>query len=133
MEEEVILLNPDKMGYKDRGKMKWQGLILTHQTEAYKKLEQEYASMEVKQKEEMSQEEISEVLYEAFITRSPVAIQASVLRDGNYYPDVICMVVGHLGEKIILQLKDDRIKRVSIDLMRNVEMFDKLSWHNKRK
>lgn len=54
--EEVVLLNPDKLGYKDRGKMKWQGLILTHQTEAYKKLEQEYASMEVKQKEEMSQD-----------------------------------------------------------------------------
>ena len=131
MDEEVILLNPDKLGYKDRGKVKWQGLILPHQTEAYKKIAEEEANMEVKQKEEMSQEQISEVLYEAFVTKSPVAIQASVLRDGNYYPDVICMVVGHLGDKIILQLKDDRIKRVSIDLMRNVEMFNKLSWHNK--
>lgn len=78
----------------------------------------------------MSIEEISQVLYEAFVTKYHVDIQASVLRDGNYYTDVICMVIGHLGDKI-LQLKDDRIKRASIDLMRNVQMYDKLSWNNK--
>lgn len=31
MKEEVILLNPDKLGYKDRGKMKWLGMILAEQ------------------------------------------------------------------------------------------------------
>lgn len=131
MEEEIILLNPDKLGYKDRGIIKWQGLILSHQTEALKELDKEYAALEVEPKEEMSIEEISQVLYEAYVTKSPVAIQASVLRNGYHYPDVNCLVVGHLGEKVILQLKDGRIKRVTLDLIRNVELFNKLSWHNK--
>lgn len=28
--------DPDQLGYKDRGKMKWQGLILSAQTEMHK-------------------------------------------------------------------------------------------------
>lgn len=36
MEEEIeiIKLTPDDLGYKDRGIMKWQGLILPQQTDA---------------------------------------------------------------------------------------------------
>lgn len=49
--------------------MKWQELILTHQTEAIKALKQEYADIEVKAKEEMSMETVSEVLYTAYVTK----------------------------------------------------------------
>lgn len=31
MKEEVVLLNPDKMGYIDRGKVKWQDIIAIKQ------------------------------------------------------------------------------------------------------
>ncbi len=132
MAEEVILLNPDKLGYKDRGKMKWQGMMLSDHTEALKKMKAEEQAIDIPAKEEMTVEEISEMLYEAYVTKSPVAIQANVLRNGQYYPDVHCLVLGYLGEKIILQLKDGTIKRVNIDLIRNVEVFNILKWHNKR-
>lgn len=132
MAEEVILLNPDKLGYKDRGKMKWQGMMLSDHTEALKKMKAEEQAIDIPAKEEMTVEEISEMLYEAYVTKSPVAIQANVLRNGQYYPDVHCLVLGYLGEKIILQLKNGSIKRVNIDLIRNVEVFNVLKWHNKR-
>ncbi|WP_080147016.1 YolD-like family protein [Marinilactibacillus piezotolerans] len=132
MAEEVILLNPDKLGYKDRGKMKWQGMMLSDHTEALKKMKAEEQAIDIPAKEEMTVEEISKMLYEAYVTKSPVAIQANVLRNGQYYPDVHCLVLGYLGEKIILQLKNGSIKRVNIDLIRNVEVFNVLKWHNKR-
>lgn len=132
MAEEVVLLNPDKLGYKDRGKMKWMGMMLSDHSEALKKMKAEDEKNDIPAKEEMTMEEISTVLYEAYLTKSPVAIQANVLRNGRFYPDVNCLVMGYLGDKIILKLKDGRVKRVSIDLIRNVEVFNVLKWHNKR-
>lgn len=136
MEEEIILLNPDKLGYKDRGIIKWQGLILSHQRDAIKKLEQEYADLEVKEKEEMKPEEISEVLYSAWASKLPVIIQASVIRNGNYFPDVHCLVQGFSENKIILYVRkkngEEVVKRITIDLIRNVEFYDNLKWNGKR-
>jgi len=36
---EVIRMTPDDLGYKDRGIMKWQGLILADHNEALKKMD----------------------------------------------------------------------------------------------
>ncbi|MFL2079771.1 hypothetical protein [Marinilactibacillus psychrotolerans] len=117
--------------------MKWQGLILTHQTDAIKALEQEYAKLEAKAKEEMTIEAISEVLYNAYVSKKPVIIQANVLKNGKFYPDVFALVIGHLNDKIVLQirLKDgsEVIKKVSLNLIRNVELYDVLKWNNKIK
>ncbi|WP_208560651.1 hypothetical protein [Marinilactibacillus kalidii] len=132
MVEEVRILNPDKLGYKDRGKMKWLGMMLSDHTEALKKIKAEEQQQDIQPKAEMTIEEISAILYEAYLTKSPVSIQANVLRNGQFYPDVHCLVLGYLGEKIILQLKDERIKRIEITLIRHIEMYNKLKWHNKR-
>lgn len=132
MSEEVILLNPDKLGYKDRGIKKWQGMMLSDHSEALKMMKAEDEKSDIPAKEEMTIEEVSTVLYEAYLTKSPVAIQANVLRNGQFYPDVHCLVMGYLGDKIILQLKNGRVKRVNIDLIRNVEVYNVLKWHNKR-
>lgn len=137
MTEETIWLNPDRLGYKDRGIMKWQGLILSHQRDAIKKLEQEYADLEVKEKEEMKPEEISEVLYNAWASKLPVVIQANVIRNGNYYPDVHCLVQGFSENEIILYVRkkndEEVVKRITIDMIRNVQTYDVLKWHNKIK
>ncbi|MCD8506650.1 MAG: hypothetical protein LRY37_06590 [Alkalibacterium thalassium] len=37
MQEDVIKLSPDALGYKDRGKMKWMGMMLSDHAEALKK------------------------------------------------------------------------------------------------
>ena len=38
MARKVIRFTPDQMGYKDRGKMKWQGLMLSDHSEALRKM-----------------------------------------------------------------------------------------------
>lgn len=136
MREEVILLNPDKLGYVDRGKMKWQGMILSEQKDYIRKMKREDGAGEIPPKEEMTEEEIAEVLYTAYVTKLPVAIQAAILRDGLYYPDVIGMVLGFSNGKVVLDVRrknsDNVEKRITLDQVRNVEFFDILKWNNKR-
>ncbi|MEC6747319.1 hypothetical protein VXN63_02110 [Marinilactibacillus sp. XAAS-LB27] len=136
MSEEVILLNPDKMGYVDRGKMKWQGMILAEQKDYIRKMKREDESGEIQAKEEMTEESIAEVLYTAYVTKLPVAIQATILRDGLYYPDVIGMVLGFMNNKVVLEVRrnnsDNAEKRITLDQIRNIELFDILKWNNKR-
>lgn len=135
MKEEVILLNPDKLGYKDRGIMKWQGMILSEQKDYIRKMKAEAAKGDIQPKKEMTEEEIAEVLYNAYVTKLPVAIQAAVLRNGNYYPDVIALVLGYNHQQIMLQVRkkggDKVIKRITIEQIRNIELYDILKWNNK--
>lgn len=48
MEEEVIVLSPDRLGYKDRGKMKWQGLMLSDHNAALKQMKEGHYYPDVK-------------------------------------------------------------------------------------
>ncbi|MFL2116258.1 hypothetical protein ACEN4P_01350 [Marinilactibacillus psychrotolerans] len=135
MKEEVILLNPDKLGYKDRGIMKWQGMILSEQKDYIRKMKAEAAKGDIQPKVEMTEEEIAEVLYNAYVTKLPVAIQAAILRNGLYYPDVIGMVLGFAQNKVVLNVRksdgSNIEKRVTMDMIRNVELFDILKWNKK--
>lgn len=136
MSEEVILLNPDKLGYVDRGKMKWQGMILSEQKDYIRKMKREDSSGEIQAKDEMTEETIAEVLYTAYVTKLPVAIQAEILRDGLYYPDVIGLVLGFTNNKVVLEVRrntsDNIERRITLDQIRNVELFDILKYNNKR-
>lgn len=40
----------------------------------------------------MSEIEISKILQKSYLNKRPVAIQANILRDGYFYPDVKCLV-----------------------------------------
>lgn len=136
MQEEIVKLNPDRLGYRDRGIMKWQGMILSDHTEALKKLKKDSLIAEVEIKEEMTVEEISEEFYTAYATKNPVIIQASILKNGNYYPDVIAYVLGFTMDHIILKVKKkdgtEVIKKITLDMIRNVELFDLLKWNKKK-
>ncbi|GGP16467.1 hypothetical protein [Oceanobacillus neutriphilus] len=127
----ITRFTPEMFGYRDRGILKWQGMILADQTDALKKMDAEIT--EIEGKEEMSEIEISQVLHRAYITDSPVTIQANVMRNGSFYKDVICKVAGYGGNKIHLQLKDGRKASCSLEEIRNIEMLDPLDWYNKRK
>jgi|GEM_PF-235862 len=131
MEEEVVVLSPDRLGYKDRGKMKWQGLMLSDHNAALKQMKEESMKKYGVEKDQMTTEEVSEVLYKAYILKKPVAIQANVLKNGRYYPDVKCTIKGYSRDNIYLQLKDGRMKKVSINLIRNVEYMDPAEWYVK--
>lgn len=127
----ITRFTPEMFGYVDRGILKWQGMILADQTDALKRIDSEIT--EIEGKEEMSIVEISEILHRAFVTNSPVAIQANIMRNGSYYKDVICKVAGYGGNKIHLQLIDGRTTSCSLDEIRNIEMMDTLDWYDKRK
>lgn len=132
MKEEVVVLSPDRLGYKDRGKMKWQGLMLSDHNAALKQMKKDNEKRYGVEKEQMTTEEVSEVLYKAYILKKPVAIQANVLKEGHYYPDVKCMVKGYSRDNIYLQLKDGQLKKVSIYLIRHVEYMNPADWYIKR-
>ncbi len=132
MEEySITRFTPERIGYKDRGILKWQGMILADQTDALKKIDAEIT--EIAGKEEMSEVEISQVLHRAFVTDYPVAIQANIIHNGSYYKDVLCKIAGYGGNKIHLQVIDGRKTSCSIEEIRNVEMLDPLDWYEKRK
>ena len=102
MEKKIIRLTPDQLGYKDRGKMKWLGLMLSDHTEALSKMTKEERLKEIEAKPQQSLVEISELLSQAYHTGHPVLIQANILQNGTYFKDVPCMVSGTFEERIYL-------------------------------
>ncbi|WP_040985555.1 hypothetical protein [Oceanobacillus jeddahense] len=128
----ITRVTPEMYGYKDRGIKKWQGMILTDQTEATKEMmKKEF--QEVQPKEEMTIEEISQVLHKAYVKDLPVAIQANTIRNGQYYKDVQCKVAGYNSGKIFLKVIDGRKTSCTIDQIRNIEFMDVLEWYDKLK
>jgi len=131
MKEKIIRLTPDQLGYKDRGKMKWLGLMLSDHTEALSKMVKEELLKEVEAKPQQSLIEISEILGQAYHTRTPVFIQANILQNGAYFKDVPCMVSGTFEERIYLLLKDGRLVDTTLNDIRHIELMNSLDWQEK--
>jgi len=131
MEKKIIRLTPDQLGYKDRGKMKWLGLMLSDHTEALSKMTKEERLKEIEAKPQQSLVEISELLSQAYHTGHPVLIQANILQNGTYFKDVPCMVSGTFEEKIYLLLKDGRLVNTILDDIRHVELMNPMDWQKK--
>lgn len=131
MKKKIIRLTPDQLGYKDRGKMKWLGLMLSDHTEALSKMAKEELSKEVKAKPQQSLIEISEILGHAYHTGTPVLIQANILQNGSYFKNVPCMVSGTFEERIYLLLKDGRLVNTTLEDIRHVELMDAIDWQEK--
>ncbi|MDN6731430.1 MAG: hypothetical protein L0L39_04535, partial [Atopostipes suicloacalis] len=110
MENKIIRRTPDQLGYHDRGKMKWQGLILSDMNELLKKHNQSEQRKNPLAKKEMDIVEITKILKEAYLSKKLVKIQANILKEGQYYPDLICSILGYEGDKIYLQLRDRRVR-----------------------
>ncbi|CEI81326.1 hypothetical protein BN997_01144 [Oceanobacillus oncorhynchi] len=127
----ITRVTPDQLGYKDRGILKWQGMMLSDHTDAMKNIEDEFEIIEGK--EEMSEMEISQMLHRAFINDVPIAIQANAMRNGSYYKDVLCKIAGYGNGRIFLNVIDGRKTSCTIEQIRNVEMMNPLDWYDKRK
>ncbi|WP_130859904.1 hypothetical protein [Gracilibacillus phocaeensis] len=125
----ITRITPEQLGYRDRGIVKWLGMMLSDHSEALKK---EKNKLEVKAKEMMTEEEVAMVLQQAFATKSPVLIQANTIRDGNYYKDVECKVAGYAENQIYLCLKDGRVTSCTLEEIRNIEWMNPLNWYDNR-
>lgn len=132
MGKKIIRMTPDQLGYKDRGKMKWLGLMLSDHSETLKTMVEEEASKDIKAKPKQSLAEIGERLAKAYQTKNPIIIQANILQNGSYFKDVPCLVSGFFEEKIYLLLKDGRMVDTTLEDIRNVEFLDSDIWFQKK-
>ncbi|WP_152654516.1 hypothetical protein [Oceanobacillus sp. CFH 90083] len=128
----ITRITPEQFGYKDRGIVKWLGMMLSDHSEALKKEEMNDQLIDIEAKEEMTEAEIAMVLYKAFVTGSPILIQANVMRNGNYYKDVACKVSGYVENRIYFILKDERFTNCTLEEIRNVEWMNIMDWYDKR-
>lgn len=126
-------VTPEQFGYKDRGIVKWLGMMLSDHSEALKKEKSNQQRLEVKAKEVMTEEEVANILHKAFATNSPVLIQANVIRNGSHYQDVECKVTGYAENQIYFCLKDGRVTSCTLEEIRNIEWMNPLDWYDKRK
>lgn len=132
MKKKHIYLTPDQLGYKDRGKMKWLGLMLSDHTESLMRMAEADRLEEVAPKPKQSLVEIGEILSRAYHTGEPVLIQANILQNGSYFKDVPCLISGTFEEKIYLLLKDGRIVDTTLEDIRHIEFMDPLMWYEKK-
>lgn len=132
-EYEIEWFTPTDYNYQDRGMVKWMGMMLSDHSEALIQLEKEEREAEPPGKEKQSMEDVSKLLFKAYYTKQPVRIQADFLKNGCYYKDVECRVVGHNGEnKVYLQLRNGELRQAEMQYIRNVEMMDVLDWYGKK-
>ena len=131
MEKKIIRLTPDQLGYKDRGKMKWLGLMLSDHTELLSKIEKKEQLKDVTAKPKQSLLEISEILGQAYHTGNPVLIQANILQNGAYFKDVPCMVSGTFEDRIYLLLKNGRLVDTTLEDIRHIEFMNPMDWQEK--
>src|SRR5699024_12363328 len=96
-----------------------------------KKIKKEDDLPEPMDKKLMNEMEISRYLQQAYINKVPVIIQANTLNNGNYYPDLHCLVLGSQENKIFLLLKDNRTISCEINQIRNIEFMSIENWYNK--
>lgn len=123
MEYKVIRRTPDQLGYKDRGIMKWQGLMLSAHLDELRTMKKEDKKGKPIGKEIMTEKEISKYLEQSYLNKKPVSIQANTLKNGHFYPDVHCIVLGFQDEDIYLSLKDNRKTSCKINQIRNIEFW----------
>ena len=102
MARKIIRFTPDQFGYKDRGKMKWQGLMLSNYNECLKIMCENEKNAEPDPKEMMTLEEITPLLSYAYTTDASITLQANILNNGIYYPNIECLMLGYDAEYIIL-------------------------------
>lgn len=132
MARKIIHFTPDQMGYKDRGKMKWLGLILSDHTESLNKMMVEETGQTIAAKPIQSVTEISETLAEAYLLKKPVSIQANIVEDGTYLEDIRCLVSGTYEEQVFLVLKNGRVVNTTLEDIRHIEFIKSDIWYQKK-
>ena len=130
MARKIVKFTPDQLGYKDRGKMKWQGLILSDHAEAVHSMFKS-DSVHPEAKNVISEVDISEMLLQAYLMKVPVNIQSNILQNGHYKADINCIVKGVADNRIILELKGRKTITCLLEDIRNVEFADVNEWYEK--
>ena len=131
MSKKIIRVTPDQLGYKDRGKMKWKGLMLSQHLDLLREIDESEKMGPPIGKEKMNEIEISEILQIAYLDCIPIILQADILKDDNFFPDLECIVLGYHDDKIYFKLKDGRNTKCELHQIRHIEFMDPSEWFNK--
>lgn len=131
MSDKITRVTPDQLGYQDRGKMKWMGLMLSHHLDLLREIDEKDKIGPPISKEKMTEIDISEILQVAYLNSKPIILQADILKDNNFYPDLKCMVLGYHDDKIYFQLKDGRETKCELYQIRHIKFMDPTEWFDK--
>lgn len=131
MAQEVIKLSPDALGYKDRGKMKWMGMMLSDHAEALKKQKNSTKTALILPKEKLSAEEISTFFYKSYTLKKPVALQLDIVKDGQYLPDIEGVIEGVKEDSIYLKRRNKSLTKLRLEDIRHVEWIQSVEWYAK--
>lgn len=128
-----IYYTPDELGYHDRGKMKWMGMMLSDHTEALQQLKDDAKSQSQKTYyEPMDTKDIAQVLNDSYTYQKPILIQANLVNNGNFYDHLPCIVMGSKENYIYLKKIDGSESKCQLEDIRHVKWMDPLDWYNKQ-
>ena len=128
MARKIMYFTPDQMGYKDRGKMKWLGMMLSDHSEALYKMADAEKKQLNQRKLKQTDREKNKLLTEAYSLKKPVSLQINSIQNGTYADDIHCMISGNFDNKIILSLKDGRCVATTVENTHNMEVGSSDSW-----
>lgn len=128
MPKKIIRLTPDQMGYQDRGKMKWQGLMLSDHTEAIKKSSHAEQTGKVLPKDQLPLKDIGEKLAHAYQKKLPIYLQTNILKNGAAFEEYHCLVTGNYDNDIYFTLKNDTMIKIVLEDIRYLKLLDPLVW-----
>ncbi|WP_146924907.1 hypothetical protein, partial [Alkalibacterium kapii] len=131
MEQEDVKLSPDALGYKDRGKMKWIGLMLSDHAEALKRQSAAKHKIQISPKPRQSLKEISACLYRSYSNKKPLSIQLDVIKNGSYLKDIEGFVVGVKDDTIFIEQRDRMLKRILLKDIRHIDWLNAADWFEK--
>lgn len=112
-----------KQVYQDRGMMKWIGFYLSDHTAVLDQESKERNHINI-EKEQMTLEEIGEVLQQAYLKNKRIAIQLETLNDeGNYLDDLVGKIFGQKEEQIYLNEEKRGMLHLTIEQIHHVEIL----------
>ena len=114
------------MLYNDRGMKKWQGLILAEHKEQM--IEFEKRNREPVKKEQMSEEQINQLLQESFRNGKKIDIQLNHLSNG-LYKDNFIGVVGGFDNGLIYISTDKGLEAIDPESIRHVSKPEHKKWY----
>lgn len=120
--EEVILLSPKKLGYIDRGMVKWQGFLLSDHVEAMKLQKEQEKWIHPSRREHLTLETITIRLFEAHHYHLPVSIQLNSIEEGQFSADKVGYIMGYQQETIYIETPMDTIELNLTDI-RHVQVL----------
>lgn len=129
MGKKRLRMKPEQLDYQDRGKMKWQGLLLSDHSEALNK------SALIEKKKHVNPSyprqsilEISEQLATAYQNNYPLFVQTNTLNNNQELECFIALVVGSEASDIYFTLKNNQLIMTPLENIRFTQSFDALSW-----